>query len=129
MSAMTIEKMTTKAHEAMRTAMTGAGRSGNPEIHPEHITLALVEQKDGIVVPLIEKAGGNVTRFSDALGKRLKSFPKQEGGSEARLSARSTAMLRAAEDQAKKLKDDYVSTEHILLGAAKIDPRGARCPQ
>ena len=118
---MTIDKMTTKAQEAMRAAMSRASRNGNPEIHPEHICLALVEQQDGIVVPLVEKAGGNLPALIKALRARVEGFPQQQGGSEARLSSRSLTMLRAAEDQAEKLKDDYVSTEHVMFGAAHKD--------
>jgi ATP-dependent Clp protease ATP-binding subunit ClpB len=118
---MAIEKMTSKAQEALRTAMSLAARRGHPELHPEHICLAVLEQEGGVGKPLVLKAGGDYQTLVAELGDRLARFPQVSGGGEPRFSRRTLAMLEAAEDQAKAMKDDFVSTEHLLLGAAKKD--------
>ena len=118
---MAIEKMTTKAQEALRTAMTLASRRGHPELHPEHICLAVLEQEGGIGRPLILRAGGEYATLVSELEDRLNRFPQVSGGGEPRFSRRTNIVLEAADDQAKAMKDDFVSTEHLLLGAAKKD--------
>jgi hypothetical protein len=65
--AMNIEKMTTKAQEAVREAFGTASRKGNPEIHPEHLCLAVVEQEGGVGRPLVQKAGGDYAALVSAL--------------------------------------------------------------
>jgi ATP-dependent Clp protease ATP-binding subunit ClpB len=118
---MTIEKMTTKAQEAIRSAASMATRRGNPEIHPEHICLALVEQEDGVGRPLVHKAGGDLSALIDSLSARVESFPRVTGGSEPRVSPRALKLLHGAESEAKAMKDDFVSTEHLLLAGGKGD--------
>jgi ATP-dependent Clp protease ATP-binding subunit ClpB len=118
---MSIEKMTTKAQEAIRGAVALANRRGNPEIHPEHICLAILEQEDGIGRPLIQKAGGDHAALASALSQRIASFPQVSGGSEPRISSRGLALLQGAEAEAKAMKDDFISTEHMLLAAGKKD--------
>ncbi len=118
---MTIEKMTSKAQEAVRTAVNTAMRRGHPEVVPEHLVLAIVEQEGGIGGPLITKAGGDVAGLKGALAARLDKLPQVSGGSEPRLSARALSLLQAAEDEAKQMKDEFISVEHFLLGGAKKD--------
>ncbi len=118
---MSIEKMTTKAQQALRTAVENTTRRGHPEIHPEHLALALLEQADGVVPPLVEKAGGDVRVLTRELERRVERFPQLSGGGEARLSPRALVVLQAAEVEAKALGDEYISTEHLLLAAARKD--------
>jgi ATP-dependent Clp protease ATP-binding subunit ClpB len=113
--------MTTKAQEAVRAAADLASRRGNPELHPEHLLRALVEQEGGIGAPLLQKAGAdpaNVLRLIDA---KIDAFPRVSGGAEPNFGRRTLTLLQRAEDEAKALKDDYISTEHLLLGGAKVD--------
>src|SRR5215813_1807588 len=118
---MRLDRMTTKAQEAVRAAIDLASRRGNPELYPEHLLRAIVDQDGGIGAPLLQKAGADpnaVLRLADA---RIDAYPRVSGGAEPNLSRRALAMLQKAEDEAKALKDDYISTEHLLLAAAKVD--------
>ncbi|MBM4375066.1 MAG: ATP-dependent chaperone ClpB [Deltaproteobacteria bacterium] len=118
---MSIEKMTSKAQEALRSAAEDTGRRKNPEIHPEHLVLALARQSDGVVPPLVEKAGGDLEALVGELERRLARFPQVSGGAEPRLSPRALAVLQASEAEAKAMKDEFISTEHVLFGAARKD--------
>jgi ATP-dependent Clp protease ATP-binding subunit ClpB len=113
--------MTIKSQEALRAAVDLASRRGNPELLPEHLLLAALTQEGGIAGPLVQKAGASVEALAKAFEERLESFPKVTGGAEPSLSSRGLKLLQKAEDEAKSLKDDYVSIEHFLLGAAKQD--------
>ena len=113
--------MTTKAQEAVRTAVDLASRRGNPELYPEHLLRALVDQDGGVAGPLLQKAGADPTSFVRLLDAKIDTYPRVSGGAEPGLSRRALALLQKAEDEAKALKDDYVSTEHLLLAAAKAE--------
>jgi ATP-dependent Clp protease ATP-binding subunit ClpB len=118
---MRIERMTTKAQEAVRSAVDMASRRGNPELYPEHFLAALLEQEGGVVAPLVQKAGADPRGLLAEVSQKLESYPRVSGGAEPSMSRRALSVLQKAEDEAKQLKDDYVSTEHVLLGAAKAD--------
>ncbi|MCA9619599.1 MAG: type VI secretion system ATPase TssH, partial [Myxococcales bacterium] len=118
---MTIDKMTSKAQEAVRAAVQNATRRGNPEVHPEHFCLAIVEQEGGVGRPLVQKAGGDYDALVTALRERVDGFPQQSGGGEPRVSHRGLLFLQGAEDEAKQMKDDFISTEHMLLAGARKD--------
>jgi ATP-dependent Clp protease ATP-binding subunit ClpB len=113
--------MTTKAQEALRAAVDVASRRGNPELYPEHIVRAVVEQEDGIGGPLVQKAGGDPAAVLRLLDAKIDSYPRVSGGAEPGLSRRALTLLQRAEDEAKAFKDDFVSTEHVLLAGAKVD--------
>ncbi len=114
--------MTTKAQEALRGAVDFATRKGNPELYPEHVVRELLEQTEGIVAPIVTKAGGNAKALIDLLDRKISEYPRVTGPSgEPALSRRSLAVFQRAEDEAKELKDQYISTEHLLLGAVKAD--------
>ena len=113
--------MTTKAQEAVRTAVDLASRRGNPELYPEHLLRAIIAQEDGIGAPLLEKAGVDPGRVLQALDAKIDSYPRVSGGAEPSLSRRSLGLLQRAEDEMKGLKDDFISTEHLLLAALKSD--------
>ncbi|HVK64146.1 MAG TPA: ATP-dependent chaperone ClpB [Polyangium sp.] len=118
---MRIDRMTTKAQEAVRTAVDLASRRGNPELYPEHLLRAIIAQEDGIGAPLLEKAGVDPGRVLQALDAKIDSYPRVSGGAEPSLSRRSLGLLQRAEDEMKGLKDDFISTEHLLLAALKSD--------
>src|SRR3954471_17079355 len=115
------DRMTTKSQDALRAAADLASRRGNPEIVPEHLILAMLEQDGGIALPLFRKAGGDPDALSRRAEAHLEKLPKVSGGAEPTLSRRTMDALRRAEDEAKNLKDDFVSVEHFLLGLAKND--------
>jgi len=113
------EKLTIKSAEALQAARADAQRRGNPVVNDAHLLAALLEQDEGVVAPLANKVGLNVARLKDDVARELDRFPKQSGGSEPQFSRELTAALDRAEQEAKQLGDDYVSTEHLLLALAQ----------
>jgi len=118
---MRMDKLTTKSQEAVRAAVERASRAGNPELVPEHLLVSIIEQKDGIGAPLIDRAGAPHGAVRRDLEARLEGLPKVTGGAEPGLGRRAHALFQNAEDEANRLKDDYVSVEHFILAAAKSD--------
>src|SRR5262245_36288752 len=118
---MRMERLTTKSHEALRAAVDLAARRGNPELVPEHLLVAILGQEGGVGRALVERAGARAEALASELGERLASLPKVSGGAEPGFGRRFTPFLQKAEDEAKRLKDDYVSVEHFLLAGAKHD--------
>jgi len=114
------DKFTTKSQEALAEAQRLAERAGHPEVGTEHVLQALLDQKGGAVVPVLEAARVPVDRIRRALEQRFQSLPKVSGGRQTVLSPSVASMLEHAEVEAERLRDEYVSTEHFLLGA--LDP-------
>ncbi|MFO0551379.1 MAG: ATP-dependent chaperone ClpB [Polyangiaceae bacterium] len=118
---MRLDRMTTKGQEAVRSAHDYASRQGHPELYPEHLLRELLLQEEGIVAPVVQKAGANPKTLLQALESKLTTYPRVSGGAEPALSRRFSALIQKAEDESKALKDDFISTEHLLLAAAKHD--------
>jgi ATP-dependent Clp protease ATP-binding subunit ClpB len=112
---MRLDKYTVKAQEAIQEGQALARRADNPNYEPEHLATALLGQKDGIVEPLLRKIGVDVKLFAGRLGEALQKLPKMQGGESAMLSQRLLKTFDKAEDEAKSLKDDFISSEHVLL--------------
>ena len=115
---MNINKYTEKAQEAILEAQQLADRDGNPEILPEHLLITLILQKDGIVPSIIQKIGADPAAVATAVGAELRRLPRAHGGSQVAISARLRQVTDAAEQEAKRLKDEYVSTEHLFVAIA-----------
>ncbi len=115
------DRLTTKSQDAIREGVENASRRGNPELVPEHVLLAALAQDEGVARPLLQKAGVDITALESKLEERLEGLPRVTGGAEPQLSRRALDMMRKAEDEAKSLKDDYVSVEHFVLALAKHD--------
>jgi ATP-dependent Clp protease ATP-binding subunit ClpB len=115
------DRMTTKSREAFQDAIERASRLGNPELYPEHLLAAMLDQEGGVASPLLQKAGADVSVLRDAVARKLEGFPKVSGGAEPGLSRRALEVVRKADDEAKALKDDYISVEHYVLAMAKHD--------
>ncbi|MBV9293392.1 MAG: AAA family ATPase, partial [Frankiales bacterium] len=114
-------KLTTKSQEAIGAAVRSAASAGHPHVEPVHFLLALLDQGDGITAPLLQAAGADpqaVAREARAVIDRL---PSATGATVAEpgLSRPAMAVLNAAADVARSLNDDYVATEHLLVGLAK----------
>jgi ATP-dependent Clp protease ATP-binding subunit ClpB len=121
------DRLTVKAAEALQEAASLARARGNPVINDAHLFLALLSQQDGIVVPLLQKAGLNVTQLVADTQREVERFPKQSGSTaEPTLSRELSRLLDRAEDEAKSLGDAYVSTEHLLLALAQEKGTTAR---
>src|SRR3989442_934074 len=122
------ERLTVKAAEALQQASTLARARGNPVINDAHLFLALLAQEDGIVVPLLQKAGLNVTQLTSETEREIDRFPKQSGtAAEPTLSRELSRVLARADEEAKALGDAYVSTEHLLL--ALVEEKGTIAKQ
>jgi ATP-dependent Clp protease ATP-binding subunit ClpB len=121
-----MDKLTVKAQEALQASQEMAGRQGQQQVEPLHILWALIAQGDGVVPPLLEKLGAAPARLAIEVEKQIERLPKVSGVADQYLSKASNAVLERAFDEAQRLKDEYVSTEHILLGiaAANCDPAG-----
>src|SRR6185312_213198 len=115
------DRLTTKSQEAVRDALDRAGRLGNPELLPEHLLVAMLEQEGGVAAPLIQKAGGDAQALERELTTKLEGMPRVTGGAQPSMGRRTLEAFRKAEDEAKQLKDDFVSVEHFVLGIVKAD--------
>ena len=121
------DRMTIKAQEAFRDAAEEARRRGNPVVNDAHLVAALVQQPEGVVQPLLQKAGVSVARLADEVEREIARFPRQEGsGAEPTLSRELHRVFDRAEEDARKLGDAYVSTEHLLLALAEEKGASAR---
>ena len=111
---MNINRLTEKAQEAVVGAQQLAERAGHPEIEPEHLLSVLVEQPDGVVPALVRTLDVDAAALAAALRAELARLPSAAGGSPPAPSARLRGVIGAAGDEAGRLKDDYISTEHLF---------------
>jgi len=115
------EKLTTKAQEAVQAAQDRAGKLRHQQLDVEHALLALLEQQDGVVLPLLKKLGADPGSVQADVEEALTKVPKVEGLVQTYLSPRLGKVFEQAEQEAEKLKDEYVSTEHLLIAIAEGD--------
>jgi ATP-dependent Clp protease ATP-binding subunit ClpB len=115
---MRLEKFTEKAQEALQDAAESARSLGQQAIEPEHLILALIRQQDGVGRTLLERAGVSVQALEPALVSAVEHLPRVSGGGQPYLSSALQNALDQAEQEADKLKDEYISTEHLLLALA-----------
>ncbi|MGE3525893.1 MAG: ATP-dependent chaperone ClpB [Gemmatimonadales bacterium] len=121
------ERLTIKAQEAFRDAAQDARQRGNPVVNDAHLFAALLVQDEGVVQPLLQKAGLNVTSLREAVDREVARFPVQEGtGAEPTFARELNRVYDRAEKEAKALDDAYVSTEHLLLALAEEKGTTAR---
>jgi ATP-dependent Clp protease ATP-binding subunit ClpB len=118
---MQMDQMTTKSREALSAAMDTAFRQGHPELLPGHLLLAILGQRDGVGPALVERTGASVRALEGEFKKQLEGLPKVSGGGQPSMHRRTLQLITRAEDEAKRLKDDFVSVEHFLLAAAAQD--------
>ena len=112
------DRLTIKATEALQASASEAQRRDNPAIEDLHLLAALLAQDETVVVPVLQKVGVNVTRLREDLNAALDRLPRQSGGSAPSLSRELNKVLDAADKEARSLKDEYVSTEHLLIALA-----------
>src|SRR5437879_1549862 len=121
------ERLTIKAAEALQQAASLARSRGNPVVNDAHLFHVLLDQEEGIVVPLLQKTGLNVTQLQAETARELERFPQQSGATaEPDLSRELSRVLDRADEDAKALGDAYVSTEHLLLALAEEKGTTAR---
>ncbi len=119
MPAFRFERFTVKAQEAVRAAQALAEREGHPEIQPEHLLLALLEQAEGVVGPLLAKLGVRPEALRREVEAELGRLPRVTGTAGQYVSPRLAKVLDAAWAEAERLRDEYCSTEHLLIALAQ----------
>ena len=113
---MNLNKYTEKAQEAVVTTQQLAERAGHAEMFPEHLLSALLDQADGIVPAVLGKMKIDPAAMSTATKSLLAKLPKVQGGAQPDMSARLRRVFTAAEEETANLKDEFTSTEHLLVG-------------
>jgi ATP-dependent Clp protease ATP-binding subunit ClpB len=109
------DKFTVMSQEAIQRAQAKAEELGNPEVRPEHMLWSFLGQEDNIVNALLAKVGTPAAKIRADVEAALDRLPKMSGGGEASISPALRQVLSSAEKEAEKLKDEYVSTEHLFL--------------
>ena len=123
---MNYERLTVKAQEALSAATAIAQKEDHSQLETEHVLLALLQQQDGIVPPVIERIGGDVSRLIADTGALLRQMPKVYGdAAQLHFSPAASKILAKAEIEAASLKDEFVSTEHILTAISEGEGRAA----
>jgi ATP-dependent Clp protease ATP-binding subunit ClpB len=121
------EKLTVKSQQAMQQAQARAAELGNPEVQPVHLLLALVEDREGVIPAVLEKIGVPTERLEHELHTIEEKLPRVAGAAtQPGLSQALNKALEQAFREATNFKDEYVSTEHLLLGAAHLKGDAAR---
>ncbi len=116
------EKLTLKGQQALQAAQSHAQEKGNPQVAPEHLLWALVEQKDGVVLPILQKLGVNLPAIARDLADAMSKLPKVQGQTELYMSPALGRILEDSQKEADQFKDEYISTEHVLI--ALSDAKG-----
>ncbi|MBI3866723.1 MAG: ATP-dependent chaperone ClpB, partial [Planctomycetia bacterium] len=121
------DKLTVKAQEAVQRAHGLAQDLGNQQITPLHVLAALVQEEQGLVRPLLQKIGANVKQFESILEGELRRLPKVTGaGGDVGLNSAAQKVLEASQNAAQKMKDQFVSTEHLLIALSQVDDQAKR---
>jgi ATP-dependent Clp protease ATP-binding subunit ClpB len=120
---MDLAKFTTRSQQALGSAISTAAAAGNPAVEPAHVLSALLTQDGGTTAPLIQATGVDVQAVRGALKSVLEALPSASGSSVQNpgLSRSSHEVLQRAQDLADQLGDDFVSSEHLVVGIATVD--------
>jgi ATP-dependent Clp protease ATP-binding subunit ClpB len=118
------DKLTVKSQEAVQTAIGFAAENGNPEVLPLHLMAALLEDREGVVIPVLEKVGVPVEQLLSGVNGAIVKLPKVQGGGQPGISTALQKVLEQGFKEAENFKDEFCSTEHLLLALskAKNDP-------
>jgi len=116
---MRLDKFTVKAQEAIQAAQSLADQHEHQAVEPEHVLAALLQQREGVVAPLLGKLGVRADGVQQQIEGELARMPKVRGGGGQYLGERLRATLERAQREAERLKDEYVSTEHLLIAIAQ----------
>jgi len=115
-----LDRFTEKAQEALQEAAVLARATGNQAVEPEHLLLSLVREDEGVARALLEHAGASFQALQPALISAIERFPKVSGAGQPYLSEGLNKTLEQAEREAERLKDEYISTEHLLLSLSDL---------
>lgn len=114
---MRFDRYTIRGQEAVQSAISIAEKGENQQVEPEHLLIAMLEQKEGIVKPIFGKIGANAQAITTDLEAAIAKFPKVSGGQQY-FSGRTNTIFQEAQKEAEKMQDEYLSTEHLLLAIA-----------
>ncbi len=115
------EKLTIKAQEAVAAAQSLARERSHPQVDTLHLLAAMLAETDGIVRPIIDRIGTNRDQLAELIESELERLPKVSGGGDPQVSPQLRAVLEASAREALEMKDDYVSTEHLLVALTKTE--------
>ncbi len=119
-----MDRLTLKAQDAVARAQESADQKGNPQVEPLHLLEAQLTEKDGIVRPLLQKMGAQPDRILQMVQADLRRLPQVSGTSEPSKPSRELMqVLEEAARLAEQMKDDYISSEHLLLALARVDTK------
>jgi ATP-dependent Clp protease ATP-binding subunit ClpB len=119
---MRLDKFTLKAQEAIESGVALAEKNQHQQVEPEHILASLIEQQEGVAKPVLGKAGANVQVVLGEVEAAIKKFPSVSGFNQRYYSNRTTEVFSKAQKEADQLKDEYISSEHLLL--AFVEDKG-----
>jgi ATP-dependent Clp protease ATP-binding subunit ClpB len=119
---MRLDKLTLKSQEALTEAIELCSSRGNPQVTPEHLLAVLLRQEEGVVRPVLQKIGADIRQLESDTEQSLHNLPSVQGSSlnQPNLSNSCRAVLDEGWSAAQRFKDEYLSTEHMLLGLARV---------
>ncbi len=120
------DKLTTKAQEAVSSAQSMAVNSGHAEVSPLHLLASLLQERDGVIRPLLEKMGAPLSQLTTIVEKELSRLPSTTGGSNPGLHRELQAVFQKATDAARQMRDEFISTEHLLIGLTQANSAAKR---
>lgn len=115
---MRFDRFTIRGQEAVQEAIGVAEKNQNQQVEPEHILASMLEQKEGVVRPILGKIGANVAPIVNDIQAAIEKFPKVSGGQQY-FSSRTNTIFQEAQKAAEKMEDEYISTEHLLIVIAE----------
>ncbi|MEX0586007.1 MAG: ATP-dependent chaperone ClpB [Pirellulales bacterium] len=120
------DKFTNKSQEAVQRAHDLAAEQGHPQIDPLHLLAALVAETDGVIAPVLSKMGASRAQLERTVKAEMGHLPKVSGGVPPSPSRELVSVFEAAQKQAESMKDDFVSSEHLLLALTKVESKAKR---
>jgi ATP-dependent Clp protease ATP-binding subunit ClpB len=120
------DKLTSKAQEAVAGAQLLAAQSGHPALTPLHLLSSLLDEREGVVRPLIEKMGAPFSQLKSIVQKELNRLPKSSGGSPPGVDRDLQSVLDQSAALMREMNDEFVSTEHLLLGLSRVESSAKR---
>src|SRR5499425_3013010 len=124
--AMRLDKYTLKAQEAIESAVASAEKQNHQQVEPEHILAAMIEQSEGVTRPMLGRIGVNLQAVVSELEAAIKKFPQVSGTGQRFYGNRATEAFNRAQKEADKFKDDYISTDSLLLAIAEDKQEAGR---
>ena len=114
---MRFDRFTIRGQEAIQEAIGVAEKNSNQQVEPEHVLLAMLDQKEGVVRPIFGKIGANIAAITSELTDAIAKLPKVSGGQQF-FGSRTNTIFQDVEKIAQKMEDEYISTEHLLIAIA-----------